>query len=432
MKKISIIAIFFGFIMQNASFAAVEKLDGVIAVIGEEVILRSELDAYTLMRLNGLNIQPDSLQKVQYKKDFLNELIEGKVLLAHAKQDTTIQVSNQDVENALRNHINGILQQNNIPQDSLEKVLVQQQGITLAKFKSEARRSIREQIYKQKLQQIFLSSIKVNKKDVADFFNEYKDSLPKAGESVLLSKLSVKISTSDKVRQAAFDKIKLIKQKIENGEDFSELAKKYSESPDALEGGDLGFIAKGSLGEIAFEEKAFSLMPGQVSDMIESHLGFHLIKALEKKDQRIHIRQILVKVAPAEQQIQSIMAQLDSIRVNCKLQSDFISKVLKLSDDNLSKSRNGSIGWILTAELPGTIKNAIDTFPVGTITQPIREDNVFSVYRIDDKVTSRSLSLENDYGILSEKTRDILAQKKLLELVNQWRQEIYIEIKGLM
>ena len=432
MKKISIIAIFFGLIMQNGSFAAVDKLDGVIAVIGEEVILRSELDAYTLMRLNGLNIQPDSLKIAQYKKDFLNELIEGKVLLAHAKQDTTIQVSNQDVENALRNHINGILQQNNIPQDSLEKVLVQQQGMTLAKFKSEARRSIREQIYKQKLQQIFLSSIKVNKKDVADFYNQYKDSLPKAGESVLLSKLSVKISTSDKVRQSAFDKIKLIQQKIEDGDDFSELAKKYSESPDALEGGDLGFIAKGSLGEIAFEEKAFSLMPGQVSDMIESHLGFHLIKALEKKDQRIHIRQILIKVAPAEQQIQSIMAQLDSIRVSCKMQSDFISKVQKLSDDNLSKSHNGSIGWILTAELPGTIKSAIDTFPVGTITQPIREDNVFSIYRIDDKVTSRALSLENDYGILSEKSRDILAQKKLLELVNQWRQEIYIEIKGLM
>jgi peptidyl-prolyl cis-trans isomerase SurA len=418
--------------MQSVAFSAAEKLDGIIAVIGEEVVLRSELDAYTLMRLNGLNIQPDSSKLLQYKKDFLNELIEGKVLLAHAKQDTTIQVSNQDVENALRNHINGILQQNNIPQDSLESVLIHQQGMTLAKFKSESRRAIREQIYKQRLQQMFLSSIKVNKKDVVEFYNQYKDSLPKAGESVLLSKLSIKISTSDKVRQAAFDKIKLIEQKINNGEDFAELAKKYSESPDAVEGGDLGFIAKGSLGEIAFEEKAFSLLPGQVSEMIETHLGFHLIKALEKKDQRIHIKQIFIKVAPAEQQIQSIMAQLDSIRINCKSQSDFISKISKLSDDNLSKSRNGSMGWILTAELPGNIRNAVDTFPAGTITQPIREENVISIYRVDDRVTSRALSLENDYGILSEKTRDILAQKKLLELVTQWRKEVFIEIKGLM
>jgi peptidyl-prolyl cis-trans isomerase SurA len=432
LKKLSILALLFGLSMQSVSFSAAEKFDGIIAVIGEEVVLRSELDAYTLMRLNGLNIQPDSSKMLQYKKDFLNELIEGKVLLAHAKQDTTIQVSNQDVENALRNHINGILQQNNIPQDSLESVLIHQQGMTLAKFKSESRRAIREQIYKQRLQQMFLSTIKVNKKDVVDFYAQYKDSLPKAGESVLLSKLSLKISTSEKVRQAAFDKINLIKKKIENGEDFAELAKKYSESPDAVEGGDLGFITKGSLGEIAFEEKAFSLLPGQVSEMIETHLGFHLIKALEKKDQRIHIRQIFIKVAPAEQQIQNIMSQLDSIRVNCKLQADFVLKVNKMSDDNLTKSRNGSMGWISTAELPGNIRNAIDSFPSGTITQPIREDNVISVYRIDDRVTSRTLSLENDYGILSEKTRDILAQKKLLELVNQWRQEVYIEIKGLM
>ncbi len=406
-----------------------EKLDGIIAVIGDEIVMRSELDAYTMMRMNSLEIKPDSTKINQYKKEFLNELIEGKILLAHAKQDTTITVTNQDVENALKNHINAILQQNNIPADSLESVLMQQQGISLAKFKSDSRRAIREQIYKQRLQQIFLSSIKVNKKDVSDFYSQYKDSLPKAGESVLLSKLSMKISTSEKVRQEAYDKIKRIQQRIEKGEDFSELAKKYSESPDAVEGGDLGFIAKGSLGEITFEEKAFSLLPGQVSDPIETRLGFHIIKALEKKDQRIHIRQIFIKVAPAEQQIQNIMSRLDSIRKNCKTKEEFISNVVKYSDDSQSKLHKGSIGWISTLELPGNLRAAIDTFPSGTMTQPLREENVISIYRIDERVSSRALTLENDYGILEEKTRDILAQKKLIDLVNQWRQEIYVEIK---
>lgn len=406
-----------------------EKLDGIIAVIGDEIVLRSELDAYTMMRINSLEIKPDSTKVDQYKKEFLNELIEGKILLAHAKQDTTIKVTNQEVENALKNHINAILQQNSIPADSLESVLMQQQGISLAKFKSDSRRAIREQIYKQRLQQIFLSSIKVNKKDVSDFYNQYKDSLPKAGESVLLSKLSMKISTSDKVRQEAYDKIKRIQQRIEKGEDFSELAKKYSESPDAVEGGDLGFIAKGSLGEITFEEKAFSLSPGQVSDPIETRLGFHIIKALEKKDQKIHIRQIFIKVAPAEQQIQNIMSKLDSIRTSCKTKEEFISNVAKYSVDNKSKLHKGSIGWISTLELPGILRAAIDTFPSGTITQPLREENVISIYRIDERVSSRALTLENDYGILEEKTRDILAQKKLIDLVNQWRQEIYVEIK---
>ncbi len=432
MKNLIIVALLFAAGIQSLSFSATDKLDGIVAVIGDEVILGSELEAYTMMRLNNLDIKEDSSKNMQYKKSFLNELIEGKVLLVHAKKDSTIQVTNQEVENALRNHISAICQQNNIPMDSLEKVLVQQQGMTLAKFKSESRRAIREQIYKQKLQQIFLSSIKISKKDVADFYNKYKDSLPKAGESVLLSKLSMKISTSDKIRQAAYDKIRSIQRKLGKGEDFSLLARKYSDSPDSSTGGDLGFIEKGSLGEIAFEDKAFSLQPGQVSDPIETRYGFHLLKAIERKDQKIHIKQIFIKVAPADQEIQKVMSRLDSIRINCKSSEDFVKKISKYSDDNLSKLHSGSIGWISVADLPGNIRNAVDSFPSGAITQPIRENDMISIYRIDDRVKSRALSLENDYAILAEKTKDVMAQKKMIELVAQWRHEIYIEVKDFM
>lgn len=431
MKNFIIVALLFAAGTLSTSFSGTDKLDGIVAVIGDEVILGSELDAYTMMRLNNLDIKADSSKYLQYKKSFLNELIEGKVLLVHAKKDSSIQVTNQEVENALRNHINAICQQSNIPVDSLENILIRQQGMTLAKFKSESRRAIREQIYKQKLQQIFLSSIKISKKDAADFYIQYKDSLPKAGESVLLSKLSIKISTSESVRQAAYDKIRSIQRKLQKGEDFSILARKYSESPDSSTGGDLGFIEKGSLGEIAFEEKAFSLQPGHVSDPIETRYGFHLLKAIERKGQKIHIKQIFIKVAPAEQEIQNIMSRLDSIRINCKSSQDFAKKVSKYSDDNLSKLHNGSTGWTSITELPGNIRNAIDSFPPGTITQPIRENNMISIYRIDDRVKSRALTLENDYEILAEKTKDIIAQKKMIQLVAQWREEVYIEVKDI-
>lgn len=407
------------------------KLDGIIAVIGDEIILRSELDAYILLRVNNLENKPDSATLKQYRGVFLKELIDGKVLLAHAKQDSTILVTNQEVDIALKNHINALLQQNNIPMDSLESVM-KQQGTSLPKFKNEARRAIKEQIYKQKLQQTFLSSIKVNKKDVVDFYNQYKDSLPKAGESILLSKISLKVAPTEKAKQAAYEKINLIKQKIDNGEKFEDVAKKYSESPDAANGGDLGFISKGSLSILAFEERAFSLSPGQTSEPFETPLGFHIVNVIEKKDQNVHIRQIFVNVAPAEQQIQNMMAMLDSIRNACKSETDFKENVKKFSQDNVSKNRSGSLGWSSIFELSGTIKNAIDSLPKGSITQPIREDNTLSIYRVDDRVTSRQLTIEDDYGILSEKTRDILAQKKIIDLVKQWRDELYVDIREQM
>jgi len=414
------------------AYASNEKLDAVIAIVGDEIIMQSELDAYTNMRLSEMSEKPDTAKVNEFKKAFINELVDGKVLLAHAKNDTTIQITNQEVENAVKNHIVNICQQNNIPMDSLESVLIRYQGMTLSKFKSESRRAIKEQMYKQRVQQMLDASIKVTRKDVEDFYSKYKDSLPEAGESVLLSKLSIKIKTSENARQVAYDKIRSVKQKLDEGEDFRELAKKYSESPEGADGGDLGFIAKGSLGEITFEEKAFSLSVGQISDIFQTRIGFHIIKALEKKDQKIHISQIFVKVAPAESQIDTIKAKLDSIRTICKSQEDFVKNVILYSDDNNTKIKNGSMGWKSILELPKSIQSELDTFQAGFITMPINEDKQVTIYRLDSRTKNRKLTIEDDYYILEEKTKDILAQKKLIDMVDKWRKDIYIQIRNFL
>ncbi len=414
------------------SYASNEKLDAIIAVVGDEIIMQSELDAYTTMRLSAMEEKPDESKMDEYKKTFIKELVDGKILLAHAKDDTTIQISNMEVENAVKNHINNICQQNNIPMDSFESVLIKYQGMTLGRFKTESRRAIKEQMYKQRIQQMLISSIKVTRKDVEDFYSKYKDSLPEAGESVLLSKLSIKIKTSDNARQAAYDKIRNVKQKLDQGEDFIALAKKFSESPEGADGGDLGFISKGSLGEIAFEEKAFSLEEGKISDIIETRIGFHIIKAVEKRDQKIHIRQIFVKVAPADNQIDMIKARLDSVRSACKTQEEFVKKVKELSDDNNTKIKNGSMGWKSVLELPKSVQSEIDTFPSGFITKPINEDKQITIYRIDGRANSRKLTIEDDYSVLEEKTKDILAQKKLIDMVEKWRNDVYIQVRNFL
>lgn len=420
-----------GFLLLTLSIvlSAESRLDGIAAVIGDEIILQSEIDAYSIMRLNGLGLNKDSVDIAPLRKGFLNELIDGKVLLAHAKQDSTISITDQEVENALNNHITMLLQQNNMTMDSLDSVLRREQNISLVKFKSEARKAIREQLLKQKVHQSYLYSIKISRKDVEQFYNQYKDSLPVAGESVCLSKLSIKVSPHDSVRQAAFAKIKSIKQRLDNGADFAEMAKMFSESPEGKDGGDLGFIGKGSLGELVFEEKAFSLTPGQISEPFETRLGFHILNALAKKDQNVHLRQIYIKVAPTEKQIQTVTSRLDSIRTNCNSKDAFEKSVKTYSDDAATKSKNGSLGWMSLLELPAAVRTAIDTSGSGFITIPLQEDNFWSIYRVDDRVKNRSLTLEHDYLILAEKAKDILAQKKLIDLVSEWRKQIFLDIR---
>jgi peptidyl-prolyl cis-trans isomerase SurA len=421
---------FLFFISFATLIKAQEPLDGIAAVIGDEVILKSEISAYSAMRLNSLDsVNKDSLSLEKINKKFLEEMIDGKVLLAHAKKDSTISLSENEIESALSGHINSLLRQNNLTIDALETELQRQQGITLSKFKSELRKAIKEQLLKQKVQQAYLYSLKVNRKDVESFFHEYKDSLPQIGESVLLKKLSLVINPGDSIRQVAYEKILSIKQKLSNGEDFADLARRYSESPDAVEGGNLGFISKGSLSELSFEEKAFNLQPGQFSEPFETRLGFHIINVIEKRDQKVNIRQIFVKVAPPEDVIKKVYDRLDSIRTNCKTSTEFSSIVSSISEDPISKNNKGGIGWVSLLEMPANLRDAVDTLKPGMISKSVKDENTISIYFVEDRVEKRPLTLENDYALLSEKAKDIFAQKKLLELVNKWKEDLFIDIR---
>ena len=408
---------------------ALEKIDGIAAIVGDEIILLSELNAYTMIRLSGLGISSDSIDFNKYNLTFLNELIDGKILLVHGKKDSTISINDDEIDLATNNHISMILRQNNLSLDSLEIELRRQQGISLSKFKSDARKIIREQLLKQKVQQSYLYSNKVTKKDVELFYSEYKDSLPKMGESILLSKLSLKISPTESVRQKVFGKIKSIKLRLDNGADFSELAKNFSEGPEASEGGDLGFIAKGSLNDLVFEENAFNLSPGQISEPFETRLGFHIINVIERRDQKVHIRQIFLKIEPSHEMISIQTKKIDSIRYYCKTKNEFVSAVNKFSDDPVTKFNNGSLRWISLLELPSDIRSIVDTLKIGDISSPVRDNQYISIFRVNNRVPERNLTLEDDYSIIEKKTIDILSQKKLAELVSQWRKNIFVNIR---
>jgi peptidyl-prolyl cis-trans isomerase SurA len=415
-----------------ACYAAVDNsrtpLDGIAAVVGDEPILLSELEAYILLRLNAIKPDKDSADYAAMREQFLQELIDGKVLLVHAKKDTTLSVKSEEVDQALDMHVQRIMAENRLSQEDFEKELAKQ-GLSLAKARAQWRKGIQEQLLKQKLQQSQMSGFDVTQKEVQQFYDQYKDSLPAYGESVRLLKLSIEVLPSDSVRQAAYDKITHIKTRLNNGESFEELAKQFSEDPSASSGGDLGFIAKGTLNELVFEEKAFSLKPGEISDPFQTRMGFHIIKVEGKKEQMVHIRHIFVAVAPTQAIIAATQARLDSIRSACTTREAFAAAVKRFSTDRLSKSRDGDIGWMAVEGLPAEYKSAFDTLAEGSISKPVKVGEMFMLFMISKKVDSRPLTLEDDWGILAEKAKDIYSQKRLIDLVKRWRQEIYIDIR---
>ncbi len=416
-------------VVSSAPVRAAERIDRIIAVVGDSVILESELEAYTLLRLNNAGKQLESVSMDSLRNQFLEELINDKVFLVHAEKESTISVSSQEVEEALERQIETILLQNNLTLPMLEEELRKQTGMTLAELKEQYRKGLRKQLLQQKVHQKYVSSVSLTRNDVEEFYKEYKDSLPSAGKSVRLQKISIDAKPSDEVRQDAFERISKIRERLAGGAEFVELAKKFSDDPNAQQGGDLGFIAKGTLGELAFEEKAFSLNPGEISSVFETRLGFHVIKVEEKKNQMVHVRQILVRIEPSEKQVERILSTLDSVQMNAETEEQFADAVIKLSTDNQTKSRLGDMGWISTFQLSSSVYSAIDTLKKGQISAPVKNGSSYEVYRLADKTDSRKYTLEDDWDMLAEKARDIYAQKRLIELVKKWREEEFVNVR---
>jgi peptidyl-prolyl cis-trans isomerase SurA len=414
----------------NAPASALKKLDGVAAFVGDSIILHSELQAYVLLKMGGLaDTTLDSAKKAQMRVQALDELIEGKVLLVRAEKDTNITITENEVDAQLNARIQALLAQNGLSLSSFEELLQAQQGISLAKFKAEVRRQIRQELLKQKVQHQYVAAASIGKSDVELFYSQYKDSLPPAGKSVLLSTVTIHVEPSEEIRQRAFEKISAIKERLDNGEDFSEVAMQFSEGPNAAMGGDLGFISKGTLTELEFEEKIFSMQPGQISDTIQTRLGFHIVMVMERKEHMVHVKQIFVAVSPPQEQLKATRELLDSIAAASKSAEDFAAAAAKYSTDEISKSQGGRLPWQEVSKLSPLVRAAVDTLKSGDISHVIRDNNVFSVYRVNERKDSRRLTLENDWNEISAIAQRVLAQQKLLDLVRKWRQETYIDIR---
>ncbi len=411
-----------------------QLVDGIAAVVGDSVILMSELRAYTRMQFEQKGIDPDadtfysdSLHKMQRK--YLHELIDGKVLMVKAQRDSAIQLDEDRIEKALQAQIQSIIAREQISMEAFRQMLNSQYNMTLEKYKAQLRSGIKRQFVTQAVIQTYLPSISLTRDEVKEFYETYKDSLPDAGRSVHLSKLAITPDIPDSIRQQAYATMQRIREQLDRGEDFSEIATRYSQGPNSKNGGLIGYISKGSLSSQSFEEKAFSLSPGETSDIFQTKMGFHIIKVTDKRKNEVKVRQIMTPVSVPQSRIDAAKARLDSIRRHCNDTTEFKKAVSRFSEEKISKARHGVVGWQSVYQLPQQLASRIDTLSQGDITRPIKDGKSYVIYRINNKAAHRRYTLENDWELLAEKAKEIHTQKKLQVLVAQWREQMYVDIR---
>ena len=394
-----------------------QVLDKIVAVVDNEIILQSELEFQIQTYAAQQKIDPNT---PGLKQQILNSMIDDKLVYAQALFDS-IEVSDDEVDQRVDYQINYFIQQ----YGSTER-LEQVYGMNIAKIKRELRDDVRKNLIIQKLQQKKFGDVEASRLEVEDFFNKYKDSLGVIPEKVQISHI-LKIPEASEATKEKYRKFaQAILDSIKAGADFAEMAKKYSEDPgSAKNGGDLGFVKRGVFYP-EFEAAAFALKPGQISDIVETPVGFHIIQLLEKRGESIHTRHILIKIKKGENADLKAIEFLSSLRdsiVNNKETFGYYAK--KYSDDKETAPFGGDLGTFYVSQLDKSLQETVSKMKVGEISFPKRidlgGDNYgYHIVYLTKRIPQHKANLDEDYNELQK----LASQNKKQEMYQEWIKEL--------
>ncbi|MFQ5753605.1 MAG: peptidylprolyl isomerase, partial [bacterium] len=264
------------------SVRAQEVLDKLIAIVGDNIILQSELYqySYSLAMQLGIDPQKEPEKVEQLRQETLQNLIVQKVLLVKAKEDSVV-VSEKQVDSVLEDQIKQMIKQAG-SQEKVEKYF----GMSVRQIKREFRKDVEERLLVDAIKNKKFQETQISRREVEDFYKVNRDSLPELKESVNISHILLPVEPSESAVKEARQKAEEILNRLKKGEDFEELARQYSEDPgSASKGGDLGMMERGDLVK-EFEEVAFQLNPGQISDIVRTKFGFHIIKLIKRAGEK--------------------------------------------------------------------------------------------------------------------------------------------------
>jgi peptidyl-prolyl cis-trans isomerase SurA len=409
-----------------------QVIDQVAAVVGRNIILESDIEnQYLNYRLQG-SIK-GSEQEV--KCSILEDMLFQKLLVAQAEVDSIV-VDDAQVNAELDRRIGMFIQQFG-SQEKLERYY----NKSITDIKKELFDVIKEQLLSQQVQQQIIANVTVTPSEVKAFFKSIpKDSLPQIKTEYVIQQIvknpPVSIEEKIRVKEQLLD----LRKRILDGENFSTLAILYSEDPgSASKGGELGFYGRGQLYP-EFEAVAFKLKEGEVSDIVETEAGYHIIQMIARKGDYINVRHILLvpKVSPLD--LTKARNELDSVAALIRNDSITFDEAVEKFSEGKNKNSGGYLindytgGTSFEAEqLDPQVSFVVDKLKVGEISNPVpmKTDKMKDAYRIlylKEKTRPHRANMKDDYPKIQQWAQQKKQKKVIDEWVNEKSKQTYIRI----
>ena len=404
-----------------------EVLDRIVAVVGKEFILLSDLNAQT--EFFAFNNKSDPATPGM-KEQVLDAMINEKLVLTEALLDTNLSVADDEISQQLDALI---AQRVALPQVGSEKRLEEMYGMPISKMKREFRDDMRKQILVQKLQQSRFGSLQVSRREVEEFFATFKDSLPSVPEELELYHILRIPRIGEASRQLVRAKAQSILDSINAGGDFAELARRYSEDRGtASDGGDLGSWRRGQFVK-EFEEIVFSLKEKQVSDVVETSRGYHIIQLMERQGELVHARHMLFRVGVDSAGVEEAIAFLRTLKDSAGSGSAFPDLAKRHSEDKESGPLGGFLGKLTVDQFDQSLLAPVAELESGKISDPVEvatgSSTGYHIIYMKQRIPGHAMNLQDDWKRIEQLATGFKRNAEYQKWLKELRAEIYWNVR---
>ncbi|HQN93129.1 MAG TPA: peptidylprolyl isomerase [Prolixibacteraceae bacterium] len=421
MKNNKIVVTLFAILCLVASnITAQDKIvDQIVAVVGSNVILKSEIEAaYLQNQAQGITSDGDM------KCEILENLMIEKLMVAEAELDTLIIVTDNQINQQLDARIQYFTQHL-----GSEKEVEKYFNKPIIQLKSELKDIIKNELLSSQMKDKVIDNVKATPSEVRYYFkNLPDDKIPMINTQYEYAQISLIPSITEEEETNIKERLRDYKKRVENGENFSMFAVLYSECPSAKNGGDLGFFSKAMM-DPSFSAAAFALKPGQISNVVKSEMGYHIIQMTERMGDKIRCKHILIRPKVKIEEKERLANRLDSIANQIRKKSmNFEEAAFRYSMDKNSRNNGGLVVHPGTMSskfevemLPPAASKVLTKLKINEISDPFfstdeNEKDIVVVVKLINKIDAHKANISEDYQMIY----DQFLEKKRNDEIEKW------------
>lgn len=411
-----------------------QKVDGIVATIGDYIILDSDIDRILL----ELDAGGNDVKNIT-RCEMIGRLMEDRLYAHHAVQDS-LKVTDADVKGEMENRMATLSDQIG----GMEKMLKYYNKPSEEEFRAYLFDVLKLGKLTSEMQKKIVESVKITPEEVREFFKKIPaNELPVFGDEVEVSQIVLNPKVSQTEKQKVIDKLKGFKNDVKNGSSFSSKAILYSQDPGSKSNGGFMKINRKSPLVKEFKEVAFSLAEGEISDPFETMYGYHIVFVEKMRGQDLDIRHILIAPKVTEESIKEAKEELNKIRSKIILRDIAFADAARASSDDKETKANG--GALLNPKTQDThfeltkmdpaLYSAVSSIKEGEISMPAvdvdpMQKTVVKIITVSKKIPAHTADYAKDYLRIKE----LALKDKQVRTIGKWSnekiKETFIKING--